>query len=111
MSSSWQTKSSYSPLCPIPIMGEPFERVIIDCVGPTAPVISKALLKFFSMFGLPKVVQTDQGTNFNSRVFAQVLKTLNIKHMTSTPYHPESQGALESFHQTMKAMLRKYCYD
>nr|XP_033964367.1 uncharacterized protein LOC117465577 [Pseudochaenichthys georgianus] len=26
----------------------------------TAPVITKALLKFFSMFGLPKVVQTDQ---------------------------------------------------
>nr|XP_033942276.1 uncharacterized protein LOC117449038 isoform X2 [Pseudochaenichthys georgianus] len=79
-----------APLIPIPVMGEPFERVIVDCVGPlpkaktgnqflltvmcastrfpeaiplrkiTAPVITKALLKFFSMFGLPKVVQTDQ---------------------------------------------------
>ncbi|CDQ98709.1 unnamed protein product [Oncorhynchus mykiss] len=23
-----------APLCPIPVVGEPFERVIIDCVGP-----------------------------------------------------------------------------
>lgn len=85
-----------APLCPIPVMGEPFEKVIIDCVGPlpkskarnqfllimmctstrfheaiplrkiTAPVITKAPVKFFSLFGLPKVVQTDQGTNFKA---------------------------------------------
>ncbi|XP_071058174.1 uncharacterized protein [Pseudochaenichthys georgianus] len=77
----------------------------------TAPVITKALLKFFSMFGLPKVVQTDQGTNFMSKVFARVLDTLGIKHVTSSPYHPESQGALERFHQTMKCMLRKHCHE
>ncbi|XP_033952347.2 uncharacterized protein [Pseudochaenichthys georgianus] len=77
----------------------------------TAPVITKALLKFFSLFGLPKVVQTDQGTNFMSKVFARVLDTLGIKHVTSSPYHPESQGELERFHQTMKCMLRKHCHE
>ncbi|KAI3358165.1 hypothetical protein L3Q82_003165 [Scortum barcoo] len=77
----------------------------------TAPIITKALVKFFSVFGLPKVVQSDQGTNFRSRVFAQALKTLGINHVTSSPYHPESQGALERFHQTLKSMLRKYCHD
>ncbi|TWW54068.1 Retrovirus-related Pol polyprotein from transposon 412, partial [Takifugu flavidus] len=130
-----------APLCPIPVMGEPFERVMVDCVGPlpktksgnqflltimcastrfpeaiplrrvTAPVISKALVKFFTVFGLPTMVQTDQGTNFMSRVFAQVLKSLGIKHITSSPYHPESQGALERFHQTMKTMLKKCCFE
>uniref|UniRef100_A0A674NZL8 Gypsy retrotransposon integrase-like protein 1 n=1 Tax=Takifugu rubripes TaxID=31033 RepID=A0A674NZL8_TAKRU len=130
-----------APLCPIPVMREPFERVMVDCVGPlpktksgnqflltimcastrfpeaiplqrvTAPVISKALVEFFTVFGLPTVVQTDQGTNFMSRVFAQVLKSLGIKHITSSPYHPESQGALERFHQTMKTMLKKCCFE
>ena len=96
------------PLHPIPVIGEPFERVQIDCVGPfnrtksgnkylltimctatrfpeaiplssiTAPAVVKALVKFFSVFGLPKIVQSDQGTNFMSRVFAQVMKQLNI---------------------------------
>ena len=27
----------------------------------------------------------------------------------SSAYHPESQGALERWHQTLKAMLQKYC--
>ncbi len=44
-----------------------------------------------------------------SRLFKQVLSQLKIKHVTSSAYHPESQGALERFHQTMKSMLSKYC--
>ncbi len=113
-----------APLTPIPAIGEPFEHVMVDCVGPlpktksgnqflltimcvatrfpeaiplrkiTAPVISKALVKFFSTFGLPKVVQTDQGTNFLSKLFKQVLDSLAISHRVSSAYHPQSQGAL-----------------
>lgn len=109
---------SPAPLQPIPVMGEPFERVIVDCVGPlprtksgnqylltimcaatrypeaiplrkiTSKVIVAALTKFFSTFGLPKVVQTDQGSNFMSKRFAQVLKTLGITHQVSSAYHP-----------------------
>ncbi len=130
-----------APLTPIPAIGEPFEHVIVDCVGPlpktksgnqflltimcvatrfaeaiplrkiTAPVIIKALVKFFSTFGLPKVVQSDQGSNFMSKLFKQVLQSLEITHRVSAPYHPESQGALERFHQTLKSMLRKHCLD
>uniref|UniRef100_A0A8C1RAG5 Integrase catalytic domain-containing protein n=1 Tax=Cyprinus carpio TaxID=7962 RepID=A0A8C1RAG5_CYPCA len=77
----------------------------------TAPVVTRALVKFFSTFGLPKIVQTDQGTNFLSKIFSQVLSSLNISHRVASAYHAESQGALERFHQTLKAMLRKYCMD
>uniref|UniRef100_A0A673M0U5 Integrase catalytic domain-containing protein n=1 Tax=Sinocyclocheilus rhinocerous TaxID=307959 RepID=A0A673M0U5_9TELE len=77
----------------------------------TAPSIVKALVRFFSTFGLPKIVQSDQGTNFMSNVFKQVMKTLAITHRTSSAYHPESQGALERFHQTLKSMMRKYCLE
>ncbi len=77
----------------------------------TAPVIIRALVKFFSTFGLPRMVQTDRGTNFLSKLFSQVLTTLKISHRTASAYHPESQGALERFHQTLKSMLRKYCME
>ena len=130
-----------APLHPIPVMGEPFERLIIDCVGPLpkskaghqflltlmcattrypeaiplrslkAKVVVKELIKFCTTFGLPKVIQTDQGTNFMSKVFSQVLEVLAVKHRVSSAYHPESQGALERFHQTLKTMLRAYCLD
>lgn len=77
----------------------------------TAPVVSKALIKFFTIFGLPKVVQSDQGTNFLSMLFKQVLISLSITHRMASAYHPESQGALERWHQTLKSMLRKYCLE
>ncbi len=126
------------PLKPIPVLGAPFEHVLVDCVGPlpktksgntflltviclstrfpeaiplikiTAPSIVKALVKLFSTIGLLKIVQSDQGTNFMSK---QIMKTLAITHRTSSAYHPQSQGALERFHQTLKSMMRKYCLE
>ena len=36
---------------------------------------------------------------------------LGIKQLNSSAYHPESQGALERFHQTLKNMIRSYCLD
>lgn len=122
-------------------MSEPFERVIVDCVGPlpktragnqflltimccatrypeaiplrniTTKSVTKALIKFFTTFGLPKYLQSDQGSNFTAKLFDHVLKALAIKHQTSSAYHPESQGALERWHQTLKGMLKKYCMD
>ena len=44
-------------------------------------------------------------------VFQQVVHKLGIKQYKSSAYHPESQGALERFHQTQKHMIRTYCYD
>lgn len=92
-----------APLQPIPAIGEPFEHVLVDCVGPlprtksgnqflltlmcintrfpeaiplrkiTTASVTKALIKFFTTFDLPKIVQTDQGTNFLSKVSKQAL--------------------------------------
>ena len=36
---------------------------------------------------------------------------LGITQYRSSAYHPESQGALERFHQTLKNMIRSYCFD
>lgn len=77
----------------------------------TSSSIVKALTKFFSPFGLPKAMQTDQGTNFQLKLFNQVLKSLAVEPVVSSTYHPESQGALERWHQTLKARLRKYCLE
>uniref|UniRef100_A0A667ZMH0 Integrase catalytic domain-containing protein n=1 Tax=Myripristis murdjan TaxID=586833 RepID=A0A667ZMH0_9TELE len=73
------------------------------------PAVVKALSQFISVFGIPKVIQSDRGSNFCSHMFAQVLKMLGVSHNQSTPYHAQSQGALERFHQTLKSLLRAYC--
>jgi len=59
-----------------------------------------------SIFGIPKVIQSDQGSNFSSHLFAQVVKQLKVQHKQSSAYHAQSQGALERFHQTLKSLLR-----
>ena len=46
-----------------------------------------------------------------SGIFQQVMYELGIKQYKSSAYHPESQGALERFHQTLKNMIRSYCFD
>ena len=134
-------KIPVAPLKPIPAFEEPFSRVIIDCVGPLpktrsgnqylltvmcastrfpeaiplrnikAQNIVKALVKFFTLVGLPKSIQSDQGSNFMSGIFQQVMYELKIKQYKSSAYHPESQGALERFHQTLKNMMRTYCLE
>lgn len=130
-----------APLTPILAVSQPFEYLIIDCVGPlprsksgctflftvmcqttrfpvayplrsiTAKTVLKALTQFISIFGIPKVIQSDQGSNFTSRLFTQVLKQLSIQHHLASAYHPQSQGALERFHQTLKSLLRSYCME
>lgn len=75
----------------------------------TAKAVVRALSQFISAFGIPKVIQSDQGSNFSSHMFAQVLKSLRIKHSQSSAYHTQSQGALERFHQTLKSLLHAYC--
>lgn len=75
----------------------------------TSRSILKALTQFISVFGIPKIIQSDQGSNLTSHLFQQVLKQLNIKHNQSAAYHAQSQGALERFHQSLKSLLRAYC--
>ena len=36
---------------------------------------------------------------------------LGIEQYTSSPYHPESQGTLERFHQTLNNLIRTYFLD
>lgn len=130
-----------APLNPIPIVSEPFERVIIDTVGPLpktrrgnqylltimcastrypeayplkridAKTITRCLLHLFSSVGIPKTLQCDRASSFTSELMTQVLGMLNINQRLSSAYHPQSQGCLERFHQTFKSMLRKYCVE
>lgn len=53
-------------------------------------------------------MQHDQGTNFVSGVFQDVMCELGISQVVSSTYHPQSQGALERAHQTLKTMMKTY---
>lgn len=75
----------------------------------TTRSVLRALSQLISFFGIPKIIQSDQGANFLSHMFSQVLKQLQVKHNQASAYHVQSQGALERFHQTLKSLLRANC--
>ncbi|XP_068209116.1 uncharacterized protein [Palaemon carinicauda] len=70
--------------------------------------VLEALIGFSTKFGIPKKLQSDCGTIFISRFFRKQMNELGICHVTSTQYHPKSQGQVERFHQTLKSVLNKF---
>lgn len=59
-------------------------------------------------FGLPQDLRSDRGSEFLSDLFSRVLKLLGIKRRATSAYRPQSNGALERSHRTLKSMLRAY---
>lgn len=66
-------------------------------------------MNYFLKMGIPEVIQIDRGTNITSILFKRVTRQLGVRHMTTSPYHPQSQGTLERFHATLKSMVRAHC--
>ena len=126
-----------SPMVPLPIIGEPFQRMAMDIVGPLprsrsgnrfvlvlcdyatrypeaipmrtvdAEAIAEELVGIFSRVGIPQEILTDQGTNFTSKLLGELYRLLNIKALRTSPYHPQTDGLVERFNGTLKGMLRK----
>jgi hypothetical protein len=74
----------------------------------TAVEVAKRLIKFFTRFGLPDQILTDQGTNFQSNVLAEVYDAFDIHKTRTSPYHPQCDGQTERFMRTLKMMISSY---
>ena len=126
-----------APLQPLACIGEPFKLVAFDLVGPLPKSVSgfryiltmmdlyskypeaiplkrvdnesvlEAMLDVFSRHGIPETLLTDQGSVFMSKLTKSVCNTLGIEQIRTSPYHPQSDGALERWHACLKGMLKK----
>lgn len=65
------------------------------------------LESIFSRFGYPETIVSDNGTQFTSDEFKTYCKFYDIKHITSSPYHPSSNGQAERFVDTFKRSMKK----
>ena len=73
-----------------------------------ARTIASKISKFVTLFGIPKFILTDQGTDFTSNIIKNLMKLFKTNHIKSTPYHPQTNGALERSHLTLKEYLKHY---
>ena len=130
-----------SLLQPIAVCGEPFSHVQIDCIGPLPKIKSEnqylltvmckftrfpeaiplrnikaqkvvdSLIKFFTFVRLPMSIQSNQVSSFMSGLMQQVLHELGVRQLKSSTCHPESQGTIEHFYQSLKNVMRAYCFE
>ena len=55
----------------------------------------------------PVRILSDRGRSFLSGLMAEVEKLLGFKKVNTTAYHPQTDGLVERYIQTLKAMLAK----
>ncbi|XP_062708139.1 uncharacterized protein K02A2.6-like [Aedes albopictus] len=110
----------------------PWQRVHIDYAGPiegeyfllsidshskwveivrtksiTASTTIGILRSLFARLGMPETLVSDNGTQFTSAEFAQFCLESGINHVTTAPFHPQSNGQAERFVDTFKRAIKK----
>jgi len=74
----------------------------------TAARITRELVKLFSEFGIPRIVHSDQGRNFESTILRQTMEAFGISKSHTTAYHPQGDGMVERLNRSLLQLLRVY---
>ena len=58
--------------------------------------------------GLPQILHSDQGQNFESAVFKQTLDAFGIQKSRTIAYYPQGDGLVERCNRSLLQLLRTY---
>lgn len=74
-----------------------------------AETVAETLFKgWIKRYGCPQEIHSDQGAQFESQLFREMCKVLQINKTRTTSYHPQSDGMIERLNRTIKDILSKY---
>ncbi|KAL5491289.1 hypothetical protein EMCRGX_G016548 [Ephydatia muelleri] len=74
----------------------------------TATTVANCLFKIFMRMGLPRVMLSDNGSEFCNKLNDKLAEILGVKRRLTTPYHPQANGLDERYNQTLQNMLAKF---
>jgi transposase InsO family protein len=89
-------------------------RLLLACTAHprvTGPLVVSSFLTAIAAYGTPAATLTDNGTVYTARftggrnAFEYLLAELGITQRNGHPGHPQTQGKIERFHQTLKRWL------
>lgn len=69
---------------------------------------SRILNDFIARWGCPLSILSDQGRNYESSVFRELCKILEIKKIRTSPKNPKCNGQAERFNRTLVRMIKAY---
>lgn len=73
----------------------------------TAATVTSALLRsWIYRFGVPRTLISDRDPGFTNSMLDRLSAAIGVKRLLSTPYHPEGNSVIESFHRTLSMGLR-----
>ncbi len=82
----------------------------VECIplpSQKAEITARAAVdEFFSRFGFPLQLFSDQGRNFESKLFEALCKALYIHKARTTPYRPSANGQVKRFNRTLMDAVR-----
>ena len=73
----------------------------------SAKSISDSLWEIFGIMGIPKIIQSDNGTEFVSEIITAMMYNLNIVHRRITAYDHKANGKVENTNKTVSICLHK----
>ena len=81
------------------------EAEVVEVATSECPI--RKLRAMFARYGLPEPIVSDNGACFTSREFTEFLKSNCIRHITTAPYHPASNGLAKRAVKIVQDGLKK----
>lgn len=80
----------------------------IACSANDARIVTNFSKKnIVARFGVPRVLISDGGRHFCNKYLERLLKKYNVRHVVSTPYHPQTCDQVELSNKQLKQTLEK----
>ncbi|XP_058814254.1 uncharacterized protein K02A2.6-like [Topomyia yanbarensis] len=80
---------------------------IVKTKSTTAFTTINMLRSLFARLGMPETLVSDNGPQFASAEFDKFCLENGVNHITTAPYHPQSNGQAERFVDTFKRSVKK----
>nr|XP_056718397.1 uncharacterized protein K02A2.6-like [Euleptes europaea] len=80
---------------------------VLDALHACHPGMVRMKALLFATHGLPDTVVSDNGAQFTSAEFQEFLAKNGIRHTTSAPFHPATNGQAERMVRTTKEAMRR----
>ncbi|CAF3938147.1 unnamed protein product, partial [Rotaria sp. Silwood1] len=111
-----------APLSPWPVPSQPWQRIHIDFMGKFMNlyflIIVDAYSKWIEVITMQNpsnkstiLIVSDNGNQFTSAEFTEFCTRNGIKHITTSPGHPQSNGQAERYVDIVKSALTKGLYN